>query len=206
MCWDLSWVKPARGRSIPPRAQRSISSLSQPRTGGIGRIPLKVVPCQKEEGMRLLKNSNSTYFQIFLAARPHQSLPLNWKALMALVLYQISTHTVCCSIHPSDLDGNRLARLHKVISRGKFSCWSAGKGAWLKLLPRAQREQLPPGAPWCPAQQEEEHRVTFSTAQPSPGYKHNFSISELPWQFFSIRSGKPRSLLVFSRIVPIVWF
>lgn len=62
--------------------------------------------------MRLLKISNSTYLQIFLAAGPHQSLPLKWKAPMALVLYQTSTHTVWCSIHPSDLDGNRLARLH----------------------------------------------------------------------------------------------
>lgn len=48
--------------------------------------------------------------------------------------------------------------------------------------------------------------MTFSTAGPSPGYKHNFSISELSGQFFSIRSGKPRSLPVFSRTVPIVCF
>lgn len=106
--------KACQGQVHPTsKAQRSISSLLQHRTGGIGRIPLRVVLCQKEEGMRLLKISNSTYFQIFLAARPHQSLPLNWKAPIALVLYQISTHTICCSIHPSDLDGNRLARLHE---------------------------------------------------------------------------------------------
>lgn len=100
------------------RAQLSISSLLQHRTGGYWKDPSQGGTMPKEEGMRLLKISNSTYFQIFLAAKPCQSLPLKWKAPMALVLYQISTHTVCCSIHPLDLDGNRLARLHASDFRG----------------------------------------------------------------------------------------
>lgn len=56
----------------------------------------------------------------------------------------------------------------QVISRGKFSCWSVGKGAWLKMSLREWWEQLPPGSSvgtTLRAQREEEHRVTFSRAQ-----------------------------------------
>lgn len=82
------------------RAQVSISSLLQHRTGAYWKDPSQGGTVPKEEGMRLLKISSSTYFQIFLAAEPHQSLPLKWKALMVLVLYQISTHTVCAAFIP----------------------------------------------------------------------------------------------------------
>lgn len=47
--------------------------------------------------------------------------------------------------------------------------------------------------------------LQHSPAQPGPAPDTN-TTSPFSWQFFSIRSGKPRSLPVFSRIVPIVWF
>lgn len=52
------------------RAQLSISSLLQHRTGGYWKDPSQGGTVPKEEGMRLLKISNSTYFQILLAAEP----------------------------------------------------------------------------------------------------------------------------------------